>query len=67
MHISLIKKYKTVDVPCVHAAVGNIHKALYKYVTFSGMGSEYCDFIRELLDTAENWCLKLRNCLLGLG
>ena len=26
--ISLIKKYKTVDVPCVHTAIGNIQKAL---------------------------------------
>ena len=30
--ISLIKKYKTVDVPCVHAAVGNIQKSLQRYV-----------------------------------
>ena len=57
--ISLVKKCKTVDVPCVHAAVGNIQKALQKYVKFSGMDNEYCDHINELLDTAENWCLRI--------
>ena len=57
--ISLIKKYKTVDVPCVHAAVGNIQKSLQRYVKFSEMDSEYCDAINDLLDDAENWCLKV--------
>ena len=50
--ISLIKKCKTVDVPCIHDAVGNIQKALQKYVKRSGMDSEFCDSINELLDTA---------------
>ncbi len=59
--ISLIKKCKTVDVPCVHAAVGNIQKALQKYVTFSEMDVGYCDYINDLLDTAENWCLKIED------
>ena len=56
--IALIKKCKTVDVPCVHAAIGNIQKALQKYVKFQGMDSEYCDYVNELLDNAENWCLR---------
>ena len=55
--ISLIKKYKTVDVPCVHAAVGSIQKSLERYVKFSEMDVEYCDAISDLLDEAENWCL----------
>ena len=50
--ISLIKKCKTVDVPCIHDAVCNIQKALQKYVKRSGMDSEFCDSINELLDTA---------------
>ena len=57
--ISLVKKYKTIDVPCVHTAIGNIQKALQRYVKFSGMDSEYCVLINELLDDAENWCLKV--------
>ena len=57
--ISLIKKYKTVDVLCVHIAIGNIQKALQRYVKFSGMDSEYCDSINDLLDNAENWCLRV--------
>ena len=57
--ISLIKKYKTVDVPCVHSAIGNIQKSLQRYVKFSGMESEYCDAINDLLNDAENWCLKV--------
>ena len=52
--ISLIKKYKTVDVPCIHSAIGNIQKSLQRYVKFSGMDSEYCDKINDLLDDAEN-------------
>ena len=52
--ISLIKKYKTVDVPFVHSAIGNIQKSLQRYVKFSGMDSEYCDVINDLLDEAEN-------------
>ena len=57
--IFLIKKYKTVDVPCVHTAIENIQKALQRYVKFSRMDSEYCDSINELLDNAENWCLRV--------
>ena len=57
--ISLIKKYKTVDVPCVHSAIGNIQKSLQRYVKFSRVDSEYCDKINDLLDDAENWCLRV--------
>ena len=60
VNISLIKKYKTVDVPCVHSAIGNIQKSLQRYVKFSGMSSEFCDEINELLDEAENWCLRVK-------
>ena len=56
---SLIKKYKTIDVPCVHAAIGSIQKSLQRYVKFSGMDSGYCDEIYDLLDEAENWCLRV--------
>ena len=59
MDISLIKKYKTVDVPCIHSAIGNIQKSLQRYVKFSGVDSECCDKINDLLDDAENWCLRV--------
>ncbi len=52
--ISLIKKYKTVDVPAVHSAVGNIQKSLQKYVTFPGVEYDYCDEINDFLHYAEN-------------
>ena len=57
--ISLIKKYKTMDVPCIHAAFESIQKSLERYVKFSKMDMEYCDAIDDLLDEAENWCLKV--------
>ena len=57
--ISLIRKYKTVDIPCVHAAIGSIQKSLQRYVKFSEMDMEYCDAIDDLLDEAENWCSKV--------
>ena len=41
--IALIKKCITVDIPCVPTAVGNIQKAVQKYVKFPGMDSEYCE------------------------
>ena len=55
----MIKKYKTVDVPTVHSALGSIQKSLQKYITFSGVEYDYCDEINEFLDYAENWCLKV--------
>ena len=35
--IALLKKCKTVDVPAVNSAIGNVQKALKKYVGFEGM------------------------------
>ena len=57
--ISLIRKYKTVDIPCVHAAIGSIQKSLQKYVKFSEMDMQYCEAIDDLLDEAETWCSKV--------
>ena len=51
----LFKKYKTVDVPAVNSAIGNIQKALHKYVGFNGMDPEYCDRIGELMDRVQAW------------
>ena len=48
--IALLKKCKTVNVPAVNSAVGNIQKALQKYVGFKGMDSKYCDEIDDLMD-----------------
>ena len=59
VNISLVKKCKTVDVPAVNSAIGNVQKALQKYVGFSGMDSEYCDRIGELMDRAQAWCLDI--------
>ena len=39
VNIALLKKCKTVDVPAVHSAIGNIQKALQNYVGFEGMQS----------------------------
>ena len=57
--ISLIKKYKTVDMPSIQSAIGNIQKSLQRYVKFSGMDPSYCDEIDKLLDEAEVWCLNV--------
>ena len=35
--IALLKKCKTVDVPAVNAAIGNIQRALQKFVSLEGM------------------------------
>ena len=59
VNIALLKKCKTVDVPAVNSAIGNIPKALQKYVGFNGMDSEYCDRIGELMDRAQAWCLDI--------
>ena len=45
VNIALLKKHKIVDAPAVNSAIGNVQKALQKYVGFSGMDSEYCDRI----------------------
>ena len=52
-NIALLKKCKTVDVPAVNSAIGNIQKVFQKYVGFSGMDPEYCDRIKELMDGAQ--------------
>ena len=57
--IALLKRCKTVDVPAVNSAIGNIQKALQKYVGFKGMQSKYCETIDKLMDKAQNWCLKI--------
>ena len=54
--IALIKKCKTTDIPAVNSKIGNIQKALQRYVGSSGMDPEYCDLIRELMDEAQAWC-----------
>ena len=60
MNIALLKKCKTVDVPVVNSAIGNVQKALQKYLGFNGMGSEYCDRIGELMAKAQAWCLDIK-------
>ena len=35
--IALVKKCKTTDVPALNAEVGNIQKALQRYVGYDGM------------------------------
>ena len=39
--IALLKKCKIVDVPAVNAAIGNMQRALQKYVSFEGMEAEF--------------------------
>ena len=56
INIALVKKCKTTDIPALNSAIANIQKALQKYVGFSGMDPEYCDWIGELLDEAQAWC-----------
>ena len=53
VNIPLLKKWKTVDVPAVNSAFGNVQKALQKYVGFVGMDSDYCDRTGELKDKAQ--------------
>ena len=59
VNIALVKKCKSTDVPAVNSAIGNIQKALQKYVGFDGMDSEYCDMIGELMDKAQGWGLDI--------
>ena len=39
VNIALLKNCITVDVPAVNSLIGNVKKALQKYVGFSGMDS----------------------------
>ena len=57
--ISLVRKYKTVDIPCVHAAIGSIQKSLQRYVKFPEMDTQYCETVDDLLNEAEIWCSKV--------
>ena len=59
VNIALVKKCKITDVPAVNSAIGNIQKALQKYVGFNEMDSEYCDKIGEFMDRAQAWCLDI--------
>ena len=59
INIALAKKCKTVDVPAVNSAIGNVQKALQKYVGFIGMDSDCCDKIGDPMDRAQAWCLDI--------
>ena len=59
--IALLKKCKTVDVPVVNAAIGNIQRALQKYVSFEGMEAEFCDKVENLMDKAQLWCINVED------
>ena len=59
--IALLKKCKTVDVTAVNAAIGNIQRALQKYVSFEGMDAEFCDEVENLMDKAQIWCLNIED------
>ena len=59
VNITFLKKCKTVDVLVVNAAIGNIQRALEKYVSFEGMEAEFCDEVENLKDKAQVWCLKI--------
>ena len=49
------------DVPAVNSAIGNMQKALQKYVGFTGIDSKYCDKIGEFMDKAHAWCLGIED------
>ena len=53
--IVLIKKCKTTDIPALNSAMGNIQKALQRYVGFDGMDPDYRDGIEELMDGVQKW------------
>ena len=59
VNIAQVKECKITDVPVVNSAIGNIQKALQKYVGFNEMDSEYCDKIGEFMDRAQAWCLDI--------
>ena len=48
--IVLIKKCKTTDILALNSAMGNIQKALQRYVGFDGMDHNYSDRIEDLMD-----------------
>ena len=57
--IALLKKWKTVDVPAVNTAIGNVQRALQKYVGFEGKESEFCDEV--VMDRAQTGCLNIED------
>ena len=57
----MLKKCKTVDVPAVNAAIGNIQQSLQKYASFDGMDAELCDEVENLMDKAQVWCLNIED------
>ena len=48
-------------MPAVNSAIGNVQKALQKYVGFDGMDSDYCDKIGDLMDKAQTWCIDIED------
>ena len=54
--IALMKKCKTTDNPALNAVMGNIQKALQRYVGLDGMNTEYCNRIEDLMDSTQTWC-----------
>ena len=42
-------------MPALNSAMGNIQKALQRYVRIDGMDPEYCDRIEDLMDRAQAW------------
>ena len=59
MDISLLKKCKTTDIPVVNLAIGNIQRALQKYVGFNDIDSVYCKKIGDVMDDAQTWCMNV--------
>ena len=55
VYIALVEKCKTTDIPALNSAMGNIQKALQRYVGIDGMDSAYCDRIDDLMDKAQAW------------
>ena len=58
--IALVKKCKATDVPALNTAVGNIQKALQRYVGYDDTNPVYCNRIKDLMDRAQAWCLDIK-------
>ena len=50
--IALVKKCKTMDIPALNTAMGNIQKSLQRYVGFENIDYDYCNKIESLMDKA---------------
>ena len=57
--IALLKKCKTKDIPAVNLAIGNIQRALQKYIGFNSIDSLYCNKVGEVMDDAQTWCMNV--------